>query len=84
MQASTDSPVDMLVKINLACGSTHGSTTSHRPQKHGVDLDDLLDSLRCNPVPGCGSRICCYDDASFESESEGGRAVGDFDGTVGV
>lgn len=61
-----------------------GSTTSHRAQEHRVNLDDLLDGLRSDPVTGCGTRIGRDDDSALETEGEGGSSVSDLDRAVGV
>lgn len=49
-----------------------------------VDLDDLLNCLRCDPVSGRRSRIRSYYYAALESERECGCAVSDLDGAVGI
>lgn len=59
-------------------------TTSQSTEQDLVDLNDLLDCLRSNPVAGCRSRICGRDDATLEAEGKRRRSVGDFDGAVGV
>lgn len=61
-----------------------GSTTGHGAEEDAVDLDDLLDGLRGDPVAGGGSRIGSDDDAALKAEGEGCGTVGDLDGTVGV
>lgn len=61
-----------------------GGATGHGAEKDRVDLDDLLDRLRRDPVAGRGSRIGGDDDAALEAEGERGCAVGDLDGAVGV
>jgi hypothetical protein len=61
-----------------------GGTAGHGAQQDAVDLNDLLDRLRGNPVAGRGAGVGGYDDAALESEGECRRAVGDLDGAVGV
>ncbi|GKT42341.1 tRNA pseudouridine synthase 1 [Colletotrichum spaethianum] len=61
-----------------------GSAAGHGAQEYRVDLDDLLDCLRGDPVSGCGTGVGGDDDATLEAEGEGRCAVGDLDGAVGV
>ena len=45
MQASIDSPSLVSLTSLAMAWSTYGGATSHGAQKHGVDLDNFLDSL---------------------------------------
>jgi hypothetical protein len=61
-----------------------GGAAGHGAQQARVDLDDLLDRLRGDPVAGRGARVRGYYDAALEAEGEGCGAVGDLDGALGV
>lgn len=43
-----------------------------------LDLDDLLDSLRGDPVSGGGTGISSDDNAALESKSKGCSSMGNF------
>lgn len=60
------------------------SATSKGSEQDAVDLDDLLDGLRGNPVTGRGTRVGSDDDAALESEGQGRCSVGNLDGAVRV
>lgn len=61
-----------------------GGTAGHGAQQDAVDLDDLLDRLRGNPVASRGAGVSSDDDATLETEGERCRAVSNLDGTVGI
>ncbi|KAK3994987.1 hypothetical protein QBC44DRAFT_390739 [Cladorrhinum sp. PSN332] len=61
-----------------------GSTAGHGAQQVRVDLDNLLDRLRGDPVAGRGARVGSDDDAALEAEGERGGAVGDLDRALRV
>lgn len=61
-----------------------GGAAGHRAQQAVVDLDDLLDRLRRDPVAGRRARVRRHDDAALEPEGQRRRAVGDLDRAVGV
>lgn len=63
---------------------TNSSSTSHCAQQTAVDLDDLLDRLRRNPVPRRRPRVRRDDDAALESKRQRRRSVRDLDGAVWV
>ncbi len=61
-----------------------GRTAGHGAQEAAVDLDDLLDRLRGDPVALRGPRVCRHHDAALEAEGQRRRAVGDLDRAAGV
>lgn len=61
-----------------------GGAAGHGAQQLAVDLDDLLDGLRGDPVARRGAGVGRHDDAALEAEGEGRGAVGDLDGALGV
>lgn len=61
-----------------------GGTAGHGAQQNAVDLDNLLDRLRGDPVTGGGTGIGGDDNSALEAEGKRCRSVGDLDGAVGV
>ena len=63
---------------------TYSSTTSHCAQQAVINLNNLLDSLRSDPVSSRSSGIGGDNNASLESECECGGSVSDLNGAVWV
>ena len=63
---------------------TYSSPASHGPQKRRINLNNLLNSLTSDPIPGGSPAIRRDDDTSLKAKGERRCAVGQFDGTRGV
>lgn len=97
MKSALDSEVPQPI-LAICCSSGHCSEhfvadgllapywrISLRPTWMNIlDFNNLFDRLRSDPISLRCPGVCSYDDPTLESEGEGGGAMGELDGTIGI